>query len=201
MAMRGPSLLGKRALVVGLLNKHSLAASVTHALLAHGASCVVASRTPLTESQINACAFETPFASHTKHSTHLPSPIEHTQLLRYTDCDVENDESIGTMMAQCADAFDGELDILVHSVAFAPRETFKARGTLLATREAWNQALDVSAYSLIALTRAAYPMLTAGSERDRSVMALSYAGASKVSCCSPNSMSKTRARITTSDCI
>jgi enoyl-[acyl-carrier protein] reductase I len=178
MAARGPSLLGKRALVVGLLNKHSLAASVTHALLSHGASCVVASRAPLTESQIKACAFETPFASHAKHATPAHT---HSQSLHFTDCDVESDDSIATLVAQCSVAFDGELDILVHSVAFAPRETFQARGTLHATRAAWNQALDVSAYSsLIALTRAAYPMLSAGGDRDRSVMALSYTGATKV---------------------
>ncbi|TMW57061.1 hypothetical protein Poli38472_002986 [Pythium oligandrum] len=161
-------LQGKRALVVGLLNKHSIAASITHALLKHGASCVVASRTPFSESQIKSCAFVLPSAS---------------QSLHFAECDVENDVSIEGLVEECGRVFDGELDILVHSVAFAPKETFQPKGALMTTREAWTQAMDVSAYSLIALTRAAYPLLTKGSDeakRDRSVIALSYAGASKI---------------------
>ncbi|KAJ0401307.1 hypothetical protein ATCC90586_000814 [Pythium insidiosum] len=143
-------LAGKRALVVGLLNKHSLAASVTQALLRHGASCVVASRNPLTESQLKACAFEIPA---------LPSSSGRAPTLHMASCDVERDDSIDALIGECSRVFNGELDILVHSVAFAPRETFQPQGTLQASRTAWQQAMDVSAYSLIALSRAAHPLL------------------------------------------
>lgn len=170
-------LRGKRALVVGLMNKHSLAANVTQALLSHGAHVVVSSKNALTPSQVKACAFHGPT---TISDSHDSSP-----LLHFRECDVDSEESIKQLVDSCGELFDGQLDILVHSIAFAPRETFTTHGGVLAvTKEAWHQAMDVSAYSLIALTRAAYPLLSSGMDgsrtRDRSIMALSYAGASKV---------------------
>lgn len=170
-------LRGKRALVVGLMNKHSLAANVTQALLSHGAHVVVSSKSALTPSQVKACAFHDPTVTNDSHDS---SP-----LLHFRECDVESEESIEQLVASCGELFDGQLDILVHSIAFAPRETFTTHGGVLAaTKEAWHQAMDVSAYSFIALTRAAYPLLSSGVDssrtRDRSIMALSYAGASKV---------------------
>lgn len=167
-------LRGKRALVVGLMNKHSLAASITQSFLSQGASVVVASKDPLTARQVDACGF-----------VHGPESS-----LQVHACDVQQEESITELMQRCSETFDGELDILVHSIAFAPRETFASGGTLAVSADAWRQAMDVSAYSLIALTRAAHPLLSAGNSdeladgipatRDRSVLALSYAGASKV---------------------
>ncbi|KUF84993.1 Enoyl- FabI [Phytophthora nicotianae] len=163
-------LRGKRALVVGLMNKHSLAAGITQSLLSSGASVVVSSKTPLSESQIKSCAFEIP------DTVDAPSPALH-----FEPCDVESDESIDQLMQRCGQIFSGELDILVHSVAFAPREAF-TNGLLDTPRAAWAQALDVSAYSLVALTRAAKPLMASqeGEARDRSVLVLTYAGSTKV---------------------
>lgn len=160
-------LRGKRALVVGLMNKHSLAAGITQSLLSSGASVVVSSKMPLSESHIKSCAFQIPKA--TGHALH------------FEPCDVENDESIDHLMERCGEIFDGELDILVHSVAFAPREAF-TNGLLNTPRAAWAQALDVSAYSLVGLARAAKPLMANqdGDTRDRSVLALTYAGSTKV---------------------
>lgn len=171
-------LCGKRALVVGLMNKHSLAANVTQALLSHGAHVVVSSKSALTQSQLKACAFHGPTGT---SESNTPPP-----LLHFRECDVESEESINQLVGACGELFDGQLDILVHSLAFAPRETFTTHGGVLAvSKHAWHQAMDVSAYSLIALTRAAYPLLSSGVDgsrtRDRSIMALSYAGAAKVS--------------------
>ncbi|OWZ18602.1 3-oxoacyl-[acyl-carrier protein] reductase [Phytophthora megakarya] len=162
-------LRGKRALVVGLMNKHSLATGVTQSLLSHGASVVVSSRAPLSESHIKSCAF------------HAPEAAESTSpALHFEPCDVEDDESIEQLIQRCGELFAGELDILVHSVAFAPREAF-TNGLLDTPRAAWTQALDVSAYSLVALTRAAKPLMVTGGEScDRSVLALTYAGSTKV---------------------
>ena len=69
----------------------------------------------------------------------------------------------------------GELDILVHALAFARREDL-AGAFVDTSRDGFTIALDVSAYSLVALTRAALPLLTAGS----SILTLSYYGAEKV---------------------
>lgn len=172
-------LRGKRALVVGLMNKHSLAASIAQALLSHGASVVVSSKTALSPNQVKACNFHAPSTA----------PSEAPLPLHFHECDVEDEASIDDLVGACHSIFNGELDILVHSIAFAPREAFTTHGgTLGVSKDAWHQAMDVSAYSLIALTRAAYPLLSSGVDghraRDRSVMALSYAGASKVSLCS-----------------
>ncbi|CAI5732500.1 unnamed protein product [Peronospora destructor] len=163
-------LKGKRALVVGLMNKHSLAASVTQALLSGGASVVVSSKSPMNENHVKSCTFEIPKPSETASPT-----------LHFEPCDVESDTSIEQLMQRCREAFNGELDILVHSVAFAPREAF-ANGLLNTPRAAWTQAMDVSAYSLVALMKAAKPLMVQGEgeKRDRSVLALTYAGSTKV---------------------
>ncbi|CAI5732505.1 unnamed protein product [Peronospora destructor] len=160
-------LKGKRALVVGLMNKHSLAASVTQALLSGGASVVVSSKSP---NHVKNCTFD------------IPKPSERASpTLHFEPCDVESDTSIEQLMQRCREAFNRELDILVHSVAFAPREAF-ANGLLNTPRAAWTQAMDVSAYSLVALMKAAKPLMVQGEgeKRDRSVLALTYAGSTKV---------------------
>ncbi|CEG36601.1 short-chain dehydrogenase reductase sdr [Plasmopara halstedii] len=160
-------LQGKRALVVGLMNKHSLAVSVAQSLLSNGASVVVSSKIPLSESQAKSCGFQIPDSS--------------CASLNFESCDVENDESIDQLMQRCGKIFNGVLDILIHSVAFAPREAFN-KGLLGTSRATWTQALDVSSYSLVALTRAAKPLMIFGREEKRncSVLALTYAGSTKV---------------------
>ena len=89
-------------------------------------------------------------------------------------CDVTRDADIEAVFATVKEKF-GRLDLLLHSVAFAPREALE--GDFLNTsREAFRVAHDVSAYSLIALARAAEPMMTNGG----SIVAMSYYGAEKV---------------------
>ena len=90
-------------------------------------------------------------------------------------CDVASDAEIDAVFAAIGREF-GRLDTLVHSVAYAPREALE--GDFVATsREAFRVAHDVSAYSLIALTRAGLPLL----ETSRgSVMAMTYYGSEKV---------------------
>ena len=56
------------------------------------------------------------------------------------------------------------VDILVHSIGYAPREALDGRFTDVTTREAWRITMDVSAYSLIALTRAFRPLMQPGGE-------------------------------------
>ena len=92
-------------------------------------------------------------------------------------CDVGSDASIETFFASARDKF-GTIDFLVHSIAFADHTYLKKEaGVFTSTpREVFKTACDISAYSLIAVTRAALPMMPNGG----SVVALSYYGAEKV---------------------
>ena len=89
-------------------------------------------------------------------------------------CDVTRDDQIASVFAAVRERF-GTLHLLLHSVAFAPREALE--GSFLNTsREAFRVAHDVSAYSLVALARAAEPLMTQGG----SILGMSYYGAEKV---------------------
>ncbi len=89
------------------------------------------------------------------------------------DCDVSRDEDIERLVAGAREALGG-LDILVHSVGFAPREALTGGFTESTSREAWRIAQDISAYSLVALARAARPALA---ESRGAILTLSYLGA------------------------
>jgi enoyl-[acyl-carrier protein] reductase I len=89
-------------------------------------------------------------------------------------CDVTRDEDIARVFGQVTKDF-GKLHVLLHSVAFAPKEALE--GEFLNTpREAFRIAHDVSAYSLIALARAAAPLMTEGG----AIVAMTYHGSVKV---------------------
>jgi len=89
-------------------------------------------------------------------------------------CDVTRDEEIQSVFENLARDF-GKLHLLLHSVAFAPREALEGR-FLDTSRDAFKIAHDVSAYSLVALTRGARPLMKEGG----SVLAMTYYGAEKV---------------------
>ena len=89
-------------------------------------------------------------------------------------CDVTKDADIDKVFAEVGAKF-GKLDLLLHSVAFAPKEALEGH-FVNTSREAFRIAHDVSAYSLIALARGAAPLMTDGG----SIVAMSYYGAEKV---------------------
>jgi enoyl-[acyl-carrier protein] reductase I len=89
-------------------------------------------------------------------------------------CDVGSDTEIASLMQQVQKEF-GRLDFLVHSLAFAPREELTGQ-YVNTTRQGFAMALDVSAYSLVAVARAAMPLMTDGG----SIVTLSYLGAERV---------------------
>jgi enoyl-[acyl-carrier protein] reductase I len=93
-------------------------------------------------------------------------------------CDVGSDDSIAAFFAAASQQFGGRIDFLVHSLAFADRTYLKKDEGVFTTtpRDAFKQALDISAYSLIALTRAALPLMPDGG----SIIALTYLGSEKV---------------------
>jgi enoyl-[acyl-carrier protein] reductase I len=89
-------------------------------------------------------------------------------------CDVTKDEDIARVFAEVGAKF-GKLNLLLHSVAFAPKDALEGE-FLNTSREAYRVAHDISAYSLVALARGAAPLMTDGG----SIVAMSYYGAEKV---------------------
>jgi enoyl-[acyl-carrier protein] reductase I len=89
-------------------------------------------------------------------------------------CDVTRDEDIATVFKAVGEKF-GKLHLLLHSVAYAPKEALEGE-FVNTSREAFRVAHDVSAYSLVALTRAAVPLMPDGG----SVVAMTYYGSEKV---------------------
>jgi len=89
-------------------------------------------------------------------------------------CDVTRDGELDVVFQQVKEKL-GHLDLLLHSVAFAPKEALEGR-FVDTTREAFRVAHDVSAYSLVAMTRRAAPLMTRGG----SILAMTYYGSVKV---------------------
>jgi len=90
-----------------------------------------------------------------------------------TSCDVRSDEEIARVFSEAGDAFGGGLDVLVHSVAYAATEDLEGRFTDTPRDRFW-LALDVSAYSLVACSRAAEPLMEA--RGGGSIVTMTYLG-------------------------
>ena len=90
-----------------------------------------------------------------------------------TECDVRSDEDVARVFGEVADAFGGELDLLVHSVAFAAAEDLEGRFTDTPRDRFW-MAVDVSAYSLVACARAAEPLMEKAG--GGSILTMTYLG-------------------------
>jgi len=146
---------GKNALVFGVANDHSIAWGIARALHAEGAEVGFSSVESLIDKRVR------PLAASLGSTFVEP-------------CDVQSDDDIERVFAAWAATHD-RLDILVHALAFAKREDL-AGGFMDTSRDGFALAMDVSAYSLVALTRGARPLLQPGS----SVMTLTYYGAEKV---------------------
>jgi enoyl-[acyl-carrier protein] reductase I len=89
-------------------------------------------------------------------------------------CDATNGEEVAETFKRVGEEF-GRLDFLIHSIAYAPREALEGE-YLDTSREAFLTALEVSAYTLASLARAAAPLMTEGG----SIVSMSYYGAEKV---------------------
>jgi enoyl-[acyl-carrier protein] reductase I len=146
---------GKKALIFGVANDHSIAWGIAQAFHAQGAKVGFSSVESLIEKRVRPLA--------TSIGSDFVEP-----------CDVQDDEQISRVFREWA-ARERTLDILVHALAFAKREELD--GEFAATsRDGFHLALDVSAYSLVALVREARPLMTNGG----SVMTLTYYGSEKV---------------------
>jgi len=145
---------GKRGLVLGVANKRSIAWAIARRLAEEGAQLAFTYQGERIEKSVRDLA-ET-----------VSSPL-------VTECDVRSDEDIVRVVQETGESFGGQLDVLVHSVAYAAAEDLEGRFTDTPRDRFW-MALDVSAYSLVACARAAEPLMEAGG--GGSILTMTYLG-------------------------
>ncbi|MEK6803051.1 MAG: enoyl-ACP reductase [Nitrospirota bacterium] len=146
---------GKKGLIIGVANKHSIAWAIAQAAAREGAQMLFSYQNERLRENVEELVQTLPGAA-------------------ACVCDVGDDSQIDAMMKQAAEKL-GRLDFLVHSLAFAPREELTGE-FVNTTRQGFATALDVSAYSLVAVTRAAMPLMTEGG----SIVTLTYLGSERV---------------------
>ncbi len=147
---------GKVGLVMGVANDRSIAWAMSEALMAQGAEL----------------AF-----------THLPGESSERRVRRLTDtcepkllmsCDVQQDRDLDRVFAQLAETY-GTIDFVIHSIAFAPPQELR-KPYVEMSREGWHLAMDISAYSLVAVSNRAAQIMPDGG----SIVTISYYGGEKV---------------------
>lgn len=148
---------GKVGLIVGVANKRSIAWAIAQAAAREGATLVL--------------TYQDRFAEHLQDLAAALTPAP-----TLLPCDVQDDAQIAAVFDAIA-ATHGGLDFVVHGAAYAPREEITNPFTQT-SREGFRIALDVSAYSLIALARGAKPLFEA--RGGGSIVTLSYLGADRV---------------------
>jgi enoyl-[acyl-carrier protein] reductase I len=146
---------GKKGLVIGVANKHSIAWAIAEAAIREGAKVAFSYQNDRLKGNVE----------------ELISGVDGASLF---PCDVSSDEEIAAFIRNVETEL-GTIDFLVHSVAYAPREEL-AGEFVATTRQGFATALDISAYSLVALSRAALPLMTNGG----SIITLTYLGAERV---------------------
>lgn len=146
---------GKNGLIIGVANKHSIAWAIAQSAANQGARLLFNYQNERLRENVEELVATLPGA-------------------KAFPCDVGDDAQISALM-QSAEKETGRIDFLVHSIAFAPREELTGQ-FVNTTRQGFATALDVSAYSLVAVTRAAMPLMTEGG----SVVTLTYLGAERV---------------------
>lgn len=151
-----PMLEGKTGIVFGVANKRSIAWAVAQALAREGMRLVFTYQGERLKENVE----------------ELTSAIPDAILL---PCDVTKDEEIDAVFRTFGEQFD-RLDVLLHSVAFAPKEELEG-DFVNTTREGFKVAHDVSAYSLVAVTRAALPHFEKAG--GGAVLTLTYLGATR----------------------
>jgi len=146
---------GKRALVFGVANDHSIAWGISKALHENGAELAFSYAGEALERRVR--------------------PLAESVGADFVEpCDVSSDQEIDALFQKARSAL-GSIDILVHAIAFAERDDLQ--GAYYETsRAGFAKALDISAFSLVALTRAALPLMSEGG----SIMAMTYYGSDKV---------------------
>ena len=146
---------GKKVLVLGVANKKSIAWGITEALVAGGATVALTYMNDAIEKRVR------PLADEISCETVLP-------------CDVQSDESLDNLFAELESRW-GSIDGIVHSVAFAEKEDL-SNPFSQTSRAGFQLALDISAYSLVAVAGRGAKLMSDGG----SIITLSYLGAERV---------------------
>jgi enoyl-[acyl-carrier protein] reductase I len=147
----------KHGLIIGVANKRSIAWAIAQATARRGARL--------------ALTYQGRFEEHVNE---LSQGLDQPPLV--LPCDVSSDADIDAVIARVDQEFGG-LDFVVHGAAFAPREAI-SQPFVQTRRDDFRVALDISAYSLVALTRAALPLME--KRGGGSVLTLSYLGSERV---------------------
>ena len=153
--IEGPVLHGRKALVVGIANEHSIAWGCARAFRELGADLAITYLNDKARPHVEALAKS------------LDAPI-------FEPLDVAKPDELAAVFARI-DALWGRLDVMVHSIAWAPKEDLQ-RGLLECSAEGFAKSVDVSCHSFIRMARLAAPLMTAGG----TMFAMSYYGATKV---------------------
>ena len=153
-------LKGKVAVVFGLANKRSIAWAICQKLAEAGATLAICYQSERLQRDAESLAADL--------------PLSDGRAAKTFQCDVAFDDQIDAVFAKIASEY-GTIHTLVHAIGFAPADAIK-NDFLLTKREDFKVAHDVSVYSLIALARAATPLMTAGG----SILTLTYFGSDKV---------------------
>lgn len=148
-------LSGKTGLIIGVANKHSIAWAIAQSTAGQGAQLFFNYQNDRLKENVEELVATLPGS-------------------KAFACDAADDGQIEHLIDQVGKEA-GTLDFLVHSIAFAPREELTGQ-FVNTTRKGFGTALDISAYSLVALTRAATRLMTGGG----SVVTLTYLGAERV---------------------
>lgn len=150
-------LAGKKALIFGVANKNSIGWAIAQALAREGASLAL-SYIEAMKDRVEGLAAQIPGTA-------------------TFQCDVQNDDDLDHVFVQAGDFFEGKLDILIHSVAFAPKVALE-NPFLQTSRQDFFTALDVSAYSLTAMAKRAQPLMQAAG--GGSILTLTYQASGRV---------------------
>src|SRR5215475_1102329 len=146
---------GRNVVVFGVANKRSIAWAIAQQMQAAGAQLAITYQNERLKQEAD----------------DLIAALPNSQAFQ---CDVSNDEEIAQLFEQLKQRY-GKLDAVVHSVAYAPAEALKDE-FVNTSREAFRIALDTSAYSLVAVAKAAAPLMTDGG----GIVTMTYYGAEKV---------------------
>ena len=150
-------LQGKRALIVGLASNRSIAWGIAQAMHREGAELAFTYQNDRLKPRVEKMAAEC--------DSELTFPL-----------DVTNDDEISAVFDNLKQQ-QGYLDIIINSVAFAPKEELEGDYLDNVTREGFKMAHDISSYSFAALAKAGYPLMEG---RDGALLTLSYLGAERV---------------------
>lgn len=146
-------LSGKKALIVGVASKHSIAYAIADAFHREGAELAFTYQGEKLGERVKKMAVE--------WNSELCFP-----------CDVSSDDEIEAVIRDLGQSWDG-IDILIHSVGFAPAEELNGDYLDVTSREGFRIAHDISAYSFVALAKAAKPMMEG---RQGAMLTLTYHG-------------------------